>query len=118
MDIIYIHGLRAKTTIGVHDWERNIRQTVLVDLEMAAEADKAAAADWIGHTVDYSKISSRVISFIEDSKYKLLETLAEQIAKIVMREFGVPWLHLRLSKVGAVPEAEAVGVIIERGELP
>jgi dihydroneopterin aldolase len=118
MDIVYIRGLRVETVIGIHDWERDIRQTVVIDLEMATEADRAAVSDWIGYALDYSKVSDRVKAFIEGSKYKLLETLAEQVARIVMREFNVPWLHLRVSKPGAVEGADDVGIIIERGELP
>ena len=118
MDSVYIQGLGVETIIGVHDWERNTRQTVFIDLEMSIEADKAAVSDWIGYAVDYSAVSARVIEFVGNSEYKLIETLAENVARIIMREFGVPWLQLRISKPSAVPEAKDVGVVIERGELP
>lgn len=118
MDSVYIQGLSIETIIGVHDWERDTRQTVVIDIEMSIEADKAAVSDWIGYAVDYSAVSARVIEFVGASQYKLIETLAENVARIIMREFGVPWLQLRISKPSAVPEARDVGVVIERGELP
>ena len=116
MDTVYINALRADTVIGVYDWERDIRQTVVLDLELASDNRRAAGSDAIADAVDYDAISTRVLTFIEDSKFQLIETMAEQIASIVMQEFGVSWLRLRLSKPGAVPQAEDVGVVIERGE--
>ncbi len=118
MDIIFITELRADTVIGVYDWERDIRQSVVLDLEMAGDNPRAAASDQIGDALDYAAISTRVLSFIEGSEFQLIETLAEQIAALVLREFHVPWLRLRLSKPGAVAQAKDVGVLIERGERP
>jgi dihydroneopterin aldolase len=117
MDIVYITGLRADTVIGVYDWERDIRQTVVLDLEMASDNRRAAGNDRIEDAVDYDAISTRVLAFIQDSKFQLIETMAEQIAALVMDEFSIPWLRLRLSKPGAVAQASDVGVQIERGEL-
>ena len=116
MDTVYITGLRAQTVIGVYDWERNIRQGVVLDLEMASDNRRAASEDRIEDALDYAAISSRLLSFIEDSEFQLIETMAEQIADLVMAVFGVPWLRLRLGKPGAVAAAETVGVQIERGE--
>lgn len=118
MDVVYIQGLKIETIIGVHDWERKKRQTIVIDVEMAVKAERAAVSDWIGYALDYSAVSARVIEFVEASEYKLVETLAEQLARIIMREFGVPWLQLRVSKPGAIPQAKDVGIVIERGELP
>lgn len=118
MDIVYIRELRADTVIGVYDWERRIRQTVVLDLELAMDNRRAAAIDRIEHAVDYAALSARLLSFIEHSEFQLIETLAEQVAAIVMSEFGVPWLRLRLAKPGAVAQARDVGVLIERGEQP
>ncbi|RLA44532.1 MAG: dihydroneopterin aldolase [Gammaproteobacteria bacterium] len=118
MDIVFIRELRADTVIGVYDWEREIRQSVVLDLEMAGDIPRAAASDRIDDALDYAAISTRVLSFIEGSEFQLLETLAEQIAALIMREFHVPWLRLRLSKPGAVVQAREVGVLIERGERP
>ncbi len=118
MDTVHIRGLRTEAAIGVYDWERDIRQVLVVDLELASDNRTAAATDAIEDAVDYAAISSRVLAFIEGSECQLIETLAEQLAALVMSEFGVPWLRLRLDKPGAVAEAESVGVEIERGALP
>jgi dihydroneopterin aldolase len=116
VDIVYIKALRADTVIGVYDWERDIRQTVLLDLEMASDNRRAASNDRIEDAVDYDAISTRVLAFIEGSKFQLIETLAEQVSALVMDEFQIPWLRLKLSKPGAVAQAEDVGVLIERGQ--
>ncbi len=118
MDVIYIQGLKVDTIIGIHDWERKERQPIVLDIEMAVQADRAAVSDWIGYALDYSTVSARVIEFVEASQYKLIETLAEQLARIIMREFAVPWLQLRVSKPNALQEAKDVGIVIERGQLP
>ena len=116
MDIVYINGLEVETVIGIYDWEREIRQTVRVDLEMATDIRQAAASEDIENTLDYKSVSDRLISFIGESEFLLVETMAEEIAQIVLNEFNVPWLRLQLGKPGAVPSATDVGVIIERGE--
>ena len=116
MDIVFIRELRADTIIGVYDWERSIRQSVVLDLEMASDNRRAAGSDRIEDALDYAALSARVLSFIEGSEFRLIETMAEQVAAIVMGEFAVPWLRLRLCKPGAVAAARDVGVLIERGE--
>jgi dihydroneopterin aldolase len=116
MDIVFIRELRADTIIGVYDWERSIRQSVVLDLEMATDNRRAAGSDRIEDALDYAALSARVLSFIEGSDFQLIETMAEQVAAIVIGEFGVPWLRLRLTKPGAVSRARDVGVLIERGE--
>lgn len=113
-DIVFIEDLRVQTVIGVFDWEREIRQTVSIDLEMAFDIGKAAASDDIADTLDYKAVSKRLIRFIEDSEFQLVEALAERCASIVLEEFPVSWLRLKLSKPGAVRGSSAVGVIIER----
>ena len=118
MDIVYIRDLRADTVIGVYDWERSIRQTVVLDLEMAWDNRRAAASDQVVDALDYAAVSQRLLAFIEDSEFQLIETLAEQVAEIVMGDFNVPWLRLRLAKPGAVSRARDVGVLIERGVQP
>ena len=118
MDIVYISELRVATIIGVYDWERSVRQTVVLDLELASDNRRAAASDRIEDALDYAALSGRVLSFIEGSEFQLIETMAEQVAAIVLAEFSVPWLRLRIAKPGAVARAGAVGVVIERGEKP
>jgi len=116
MDIVFISDLRIETVIGIYDWEREIRQIVSLDLEMAADNRIPAATESIDDALDYKAVAKRLIAFVEASEFQLVETLAERIAEIVTGEFNVPWLRLKLSKPGAVTGSKAVGVIIERGE--
>jgi dihydroneopterin aldolase len=116
MDIVYINDLRIDTVIGIYDWEREIRQTVSLDLEMGTDIRQAAATDDIQYTLNYKAVSKRLIEFIGSSEFLLIETMAEQVAKIVREEFQVPWLRLRIGKPGAIRGSRDVGVLIERGE--
>jgi 7,8-dihydroneopterin aldolase/epimerase/oxygenase len=118
MDIVYIRELEIQSVIGIYDWEREIRQTVSLDLDMATDIRKAAATEDISNTLDYKAVSKRLIAFIEAAEFLLIETMAEQVAAIVLAEFPVEWLRLRLGKPGAVTGARDVGVIIERGVRP
>jgi dihydroneopterin aldolase len=115
MDIIFISELRIETIIGIYDWERVTKQTVSLDLEMVADIRKAAATDSIDDTLNYKAIAKRLIDFVGTSDFQLVETLAEKIAAIVLEEFSVAWLRLRLHKPGALRGARDVGVVIERG---
>lgn len=115
-DYVVIEGLEVRTVIGIYDWEREIRQTVRLDLKMAWDISTAAATDDIAHALDYKSVSKRLIAYVEQSSFGLIEALAEECAKIVLNEFGVPWLRLKMSKPGAVRGSENVAVIIERGE--
>lgn len=118
MDIVYIRDLRIDTVIGIFDWERQVRQTVSLDLEMGADIARAAGSDHIEDALNYKAVAKRLVSFIGASDYQLVETLAERCAELVMAEFGVPWLRLRLSKPGALRGARDVGIVIERGRQP
>ena len=115
MDKVYIRDLRISTVIGIYDWEREIRQTVSLDLDMGTDIRRAASTDSIEDTLNYKGVAKRLIAFVGDSEFQLVETLAERCAEIVLNEFDVPWLRLRLSKPGAVRGSRDVGVIIERG---
>jgi len=116
MDIIFLKGLKIETVVGIYDWERKIRQTVILDLEMATDVNKAAASDKIEDALDYKAVAKRLISFIGNSEFELVETLAERAAEIILTEFDVPWLRLSLNKIGAIRGARDVGVVIERGK--
>ncbi len=118
MDIVYIQDLRIETIIGIFDWEREQKQTVSLDLEMATDIRAAAASEDITKTLDYKSISKRISSFIKQSEFLLIETMAQKTAELVLEEFPVPWLRLRVGKPGAVTGAKDVGVIIERGNKP
>ena len=114
MDRVFVENLTVETVIGIFDWEREIRQAVSLDLEMEFDIRQAALTDSIDDTLDYKAVSKRLIRFIEQSEFQLVETLAEKCAAIVLSEFPVKHLRLKLSKPGAVRGSSAVGVIIER----
>ena len=114
MDIVYIRELEVRTIIGIFDWEREQRQVVSLDLEMGSDI-AAAATDTIENALNYKAVAKRLIDFIEKSDFFLVETLAERVTDIVVNEFNVSWVKLRLGKPGAVTGSKDVGVIIERG---
>jgi|TARA_B110000444_G_C18738412_1_gene546779 dihydroneopterin aldolase len=118
MDIVYIRDLRIETIIGIYDWEREVKQEVSFDLDMAADIRRAAQTDDIQYALNYKSIAKRIISFIQASEFLLVERMAEEVANIVLVEFSVPWLRLRVSKPGALRGSQDVGIIIERGEKP
>jgi dihydroneopterin aldolase len=115
MDIIFIRDLEIETVIGIYDWERKIRQVISIDLDMATDIRKAAGSDRIDDTLNYKAVAKRLIAFVEQSEFQLVETLAEKICEIVLNEFNVPWVSLTLNKPGAVSGSRSVGVKIERG---
>jgi 7,8-dihydroneopterin aldolase/epimerase/oxygenase len=118
MDIVFVKGLEVKTVIGVYDWEREIKQPIVVDLEMASDFTNAAKTDEHQYVLDYKIVCVRVTEFIEKSKLQLLEAMAEEIAKLIRKEFNVPWVKVRVSKPAAITGAREVGVEIERGSKP
>ncbi len=115
MDIIYLHDLAIDCVIGAWDWEREITQTVYVDLDMAWNISKASASDDLDDTLSYKDISKAVSKMVIERKFKLVEAMAEEIAELLMQDFDVPWCRVRINKQGAVRGAQDVGVIIERG---
>lgn len=114
MDKVFIEGLEIETVIGVYDWERRIRQPLVLDLELSFDNRRPAASDDIADTLDYKAISKRLVQFVSASSFQLVETLAERCAQIVLDEFDVRRVRLKVSKPGAVRGAKAVGVAIER----
>lgn len=118
MDKIFLSELKIETVIGIWEWERKIRQTVIVDLEMSADIAKAAATDSVDDTLNYKSVAKRIQAFVEESSFQLVETLAEKIAAIVRDEFGVQWVKVRVNKPGAIRGSRDVGVLIERGDRP
>jgi dihydroneopterin aldolase len=114
LDKIFLEDLRIEAVIGIWEWERRVRQTVSLDLEMATDVQTAAASDEIADALDYKGIAKHLIGIVEQSQFKLVETLAETLARIVITEFGVAWLRLSVSKPGAIEGSRNVGVVIER----
>jgi dihydroneopterin aldolase len=118
MDKIFLDELKIDTVIGIWEWERRIRQTVVIDIEMSADIAKAAATDDVVDTLNYKSVAKRVQSFVSESSFQLVETLAERIAAIIRDEFDVAWVKVRVNKPGAIRGSKAVGVLIERGDRP
>jgi dihydroneopterin aldolase len=113
-DRIFLRGLTAECVIGFIDWERRVKQTVVVDLELPVDCRQAAVSDDVTDTVDYKKVSKRVLAFIEASEFKLVETLAQRLAMLILEEFAIEWIRLSINKPGAIRNSRDVGVSIER----
>jgi dihydroneopterin aldolase len=114
MDKIFIHALKTETIVGIFDWERQVKQTVVMDIEFSADIRKAAISDSIDDTLNYKGVAKRVLAFVDESSFHLVETLAEHIAMLVLEEFGVSWVSIALSKPGAIRDSRDVGVMLER----
>ncbi len=115
MDIIYLHGLKIECVIGVWEWERRIKQTITVDLDMAADIPRAAKSDALEDTLNYKAVAKRVIEYVGESQFRLIETLAERLAGVLQEEFAIAWFRLRVSKGPAVRGSRDVGIVLERG---
>ncbi len=114
MDKIFLSSLAVECIVGIWEWERRVKQTVVIDIEMAADIRKAAASDHIDDTIDYKRVSKRLQTFVGESQFQLVETLTERIAQLIVTEFGVSWVKVRLNKRGAIRGARDVGIEIER----
>ena len=114
-DIVFLEGLEARGIIGVEEWERTKAQTIRIDLEMACDAAAAARDEDLTLSVNYRAVAKAILAHIDENAYLLVETLAERLAEMIRRDFGVSWLRLTVSKPGAVRFSENVGVVIERG---
>jgi dihydroneopterin aldolase len=114
MDKIFIRALKTEAIIGIYDWERQVKQTVLLDIDFSADIRKAALTDSVQDTLNYKRVAKRVLAFVEASQFHLVETLAEHIAMLILEEFGVAWVSIVLSKPGAVRSSRDVGVALER----
>lgn len=116
MDVVFIQELKVDTVIGVRDWERRVRQTLVLDLELGCDAAAAAATDAVDDAVDYDAVRRHVADWVASAGCQLVESVAEGVAAEVQQAFNVPWLRVRVTKPGAVPGARSVGVTIARGE--
>lgn len=116
LDKVFIEQLEVITTIGVYDWEQEIKQKLILDIEMAHDNATAGKSDDVADALDYSKVSEAVLNHIENGRFLLVERVAEEVAAIIQQQFNVPWVKIRLAKPGAVPQAKSVGVVIERGQ--
>ena len=114
MDKIFLSSLSVECIVGIWEWERRVKQTVIIDIEMAADIRKAAASDRIEDTIDYKKVAKALLAFVGESQFQLVETLTERIAELIVTRFGVSWVKVRLNKQGAIRGARDVGIQIER----
>ncbi|MDP9065489.1 MAG: dihydroneopterin aldolase [Pseudomonadota bacterium] len=114
MDKIFIHALRTETIIGIFDWERQVRQAVVFDIEVSVDVRKAAMTDAVEDTLNYKRVAKHVLAFVEASSFQLVEALAEHVAMLILGDFDAAWVSVVLSKPGAVRGSRDVGVAIER----
>lgn len=114
-DRIFLRGLTAECIIGFIDWERRVKQTVVLDIELPVDCRRASVSDDVADTVDYKRVAKRVLAYIEASQFKLVETLAHRLALLLLEEFGLEWVRISLNKPGAIRNSRDVGVVIERG---
>ena len=101
-DRIFLHGLEVECIIGFIEWERRIKQTIVLDVEMPVDCARAAASDDVADTLDYKKVAKRLIAFVSESEFKLVETLAHRAAMLILEEFAVEWVRLSVNKPGAI----------------
>lgn len=116
MNTIFVQELRVETRIGVYAWERQLRQTLVIDLELAIPSAKAFASDDFADALDYAAVVKRVQTFATDHPHKLLERFAEALADVLRAEFGSPWVKVSVAKLAPVAGVKRLGVVIERGE--
>ena len=114
MDKIFINDLQVETIIGIFDWEREIKQTISINLEMEFDISKAAKSDDINDSLNYKKVTKRIISLCEKADSYLVENLIEKIAQVVLKEFPVSKVTVSLEKPGALRGSKSVGIKITR----
>ena len=113
-DKVLINALKLETIIGLFPWEREVRQTLLIDLEIATDISQAAASDDLQYTINYADVCDRVSTLADDGKFKLIETFAEKIANLVINDFAADWVRVKVRKTDALPQVASVGIAIER----
>jgi dihydroneopterin aldolase len=113
-DTIFLRGLEVECIIGFIEWERRIRQRVVIDFEVPADCTRAAVRDDVADTLDYKRVAKRIIGFVEGSEFNLVETMAHRMALLVLEEFGIEWIRISINKPGAIRGSRDVGVSIER----
>ena len=116
MDIIFLHGLQANCIVGVWEWEKQITQKIVIDLDLGFDIKKAASTDQLNDTLNYKAVAERIIEMLEASRFELIEKMAEEVAALVMDEFKIIWVRVCINKGGAVKNVQNVGIVIERGE--
>ena len=115
MDKVFIRGLKVDAVIGVYDWEKQVHQPLIFDLEMSWDIRMAAATDDLVHALNYQAVTEFIEDFVRGQHFQLLESLIERLAEALLNEFAMPWLSIQVEKPAVVPQARAVGLYIERG---
>jgi len=113
-DRIFLRSLECQCIIGFIDWERRVKQKVVLDLEFPTDCARAAASDSVADTVDYKRVAKRVLAYVGESQFELIETLAHKLAMLLLEEFSLQWIRISLNKPGAIRHSRDIGVIIER----
>ena len=113
-DIIFIEGLSVSASIGIFDWEKRVKQDLVIDCRMPYSLSKAGKTNSINDTVSYADVARELVAIVTSKHHDLLEHLAEELVAHIFRLFPVDHIELKLAKPGAVPEAKSVGIIIER----
>jgi 7,8-dihydroneopterin aldolase/epimerase/oxygenase len=114
LDVIFLRGLEVECIIGFIEWERRVKQTVVIDLELPVDCARAAVSDEVADTLDYKQVAKRVMAFVAASEFRLVETMAERMAQLLLAEFAMPWVRISINKPGAIRGSRDVGVRIER----
>ena len=116
-DIIYLRELKIETCIGVYAWEQQIKQPITLDIELAFDICKAARSEQVSDSIDYAEVAKKIVQLAADKKFVLLETLVENVADLLLRDFNITWVRIKANKIAAVPNIKEVGIIIERTAL-
>jgi len=118
VDIIFLYGLEANCVVGVWEWEKQTTQKIIIDLDVLADIKHSAASDELKDTLNYKSMAENVIEMLETTHYQLIETMAEEVAKLILENYATTWVKVRINKGGVVKNVKNVGVQIERGERP
>jgi dihydroneopterin aldolase len=116
MDIIFLRELKVVTLIGIYEWEKRVPQTLQLDLDIALPNSRACQSDDIKDALDYAKVAEHIQKVLSNGHFSLLESLAEHIAQIILKDFNAPWVKVSIAKLQALRGCKQVGISIERGQ--
>ena len=117
MDIIFLRELKVTTLIGIYEWEKLMPQTLQLDIDIAMPDSRACISDNIADALDYAEIARYIQTVLSEGHFSLLETLAEHIAQIILKDFNAPWVKVSIAKLQAIRNCKMVGISIERGQM-
>jgi dihydroneopterin aldolase len=114
MDAVIVRDLRVEALIGIHRRERHVKQTLSIDLDIGLPSEAVFKSDKVADTIDYEQVALRIRDLAASGHFRLVETFADRIAQLLVRDFGAPWVKVSAAKIGILPNAKFVGVTIER----